>query len=311
MPKMCEDCKRKKAHYGLEADGKRRWCGACGKQHRAIRIGGRKMCEDCKRTQANYGLEADGKRRWCGACSKQHGAIHIGAQKMCEDCSSTRANYGLEAEGKRRWCGACSKQHRAIRIGAQKMCEDCSRTQASYGLEAEGKRRWCGACGKQHEAIHIGGRKMCEECGKIQCSFEPVGGGVDGSGVARFCAACADAKCAALQKVQEGLAVNHRSGSFQGYRCKGTDGKGCPQGQICWLQYRTVTSGIQLCTWCLQGSHEAAYAITPAEFARQGLGSRRSKRSRTSATVESTEGELQQPIKRRNTRRCRSNKQST
>ena len=32
MKQICEDCKSKRAHYGMLAEMKRRWCASCGKR---------------------------------------------------------------------------------------------------------------------------------------------------------------------------------------------------------------------------------------------------------------------------------------
>ena len=39
-PKTCEDCKEKRAHYGVAGERKARWCAACGEKHGAVRQGG-------------------------------------------------------------------------------------------------------------------------------------------------------------------------------------------------------------------------------------------------------------------------------
>jgi hypothetical protein len=38
MPKLCEDCEGKHASFGTQAEGKKRWCGSCGKPHGAVNI---------------------------------------------------------------------------------------------------------------------------------------------------------------------------------------------------------------------------------------------------------------------------------
>eukprot|EP01051_Picozoa_sp_SAG22_P011172 SAG22_NODE_1055_length_5789_cov_3.943234_2_plen_72_part_00 len=44
-------------------------------------------CEDCGDKQPSYGLPAEGKRRWCGGCGKQkEGAVSLKKRKKCEDC---------------------------------------------------------------------------------------------------------------------------------------------------------------------------------------------------------------------------------
>ena len=63
------------------------------------------MCEDCEAKHASFGLGAEKKRRWCGACAKAHdGAMYlVSGPKMCEDCEAKHAGFGLPAEKKRRW----------------------------------------------------------------------------------------------------------------------------------------------------------------------------------------------------------------
>ena len=53
---MCEDCQVKHASYG-EVGGKVQWCGLCAKEHGAISL--QKMCEDCGKKRAHCGLQAD------------------------------------------------------------------------------------------------------------------------------------------------------------------------------------------------------------------------------------------------------------
>ena len=63
----------------------------------------------------------EGKKRWCGACGKAKGAISLTAQSytMCESCGNKHAHFGTPEEGKKRWCGACGKAKSAISLAAQ------------------------------------------------------------------------------------------------------------------------------------------------------------------------------------------------
>ena len=118
------------------------------------------------------------------------------------------------------------------------------------------------------------------------------------------CAACSDAICAAVEAQRKRLTVKFHNSSVHGYKCRGLDGSSCPHGSLCELTYRSVVGGLQLCSWCLADAdaNMAAHAITPAEFAQQGYGSSRGKRSRTSAKMERTSVELEEPISRKRTR---------
>jgi hypothetical protein len=40
------------------------------------------MCEDCKGKHASCGTQAEGKKRWCGPCGKPHGAININTHRQ-------------------------------------------------------------------------------------------------------------------------------------------------------------------------------------------------------------------------------------
>jgi len=63
-----------------------------------------KMCEDCKEKRANYGLLNTRERKWCFTCAERYGGVRLGQQqKMCEDCNEKHANYGLKG-GKKQWC---------------------------------------------------------------------------------------------------------------------------------------------------------------------------------------------------------------
>ena len=70
-------------------------------------------------------MPEEGKRRWCGACGKAKGAISLTTKQMCESCGNKRAHFGTPEEGKRRWCGACGKAKGAISLTTQQMCEGC------------------------------------------------------------------------------------------------------------------------------------------------------------------------------------------
>jgi hypothetical protein len=59
MPKMCEDCEKKHASCGTPTEGKRRWCGPCGKAHGAINLRGHKKCEDCEKKRASFGTPTE------------------------------------------------------------------------------------------------------------------------------------------------------------------------------------------------------------------------------------------------------------
>ena len=63
-------------------------------------------------------MPEEGKRRWCGACGKAKGAISLTTKQMCESCGNKRAHFGTPEEGKKRWCGACGKAKGAISLKA-------------------------------------------------------------------------------------------------------------------------------------------------------------------------------------------------
>ena len=114
------------------------------------------MCEVCSAKRASFGIEGEGKMRWCASCGKARGAISLRpnrSQNMCEVCSVKRANFGTEGGGKKRWCAKCGKARGAISLLQQQMCEVCSVKQASFGIQGEVKKRWCGPCGKARGAI--------------------------------------------------------------------------------------------------------------------------------------------------------------
>jgi hypothetical protein len=144
--------------------------------------------------------------------------------------------------------------------------------------------------------------RMCDKCGTVQSSFELTGGVVSSGDVGRLCAACPDAICAAVEAQRKRLTVKFLNCSAHGYKCRGLDGSRCPHGSLCELTYRTV-GGRQLCSWCQADANMPEHAITPAEFAKQGYGSSRGKRSRTSAKLERTREELEEPVSRKRTRR--------
>ena len=61
----------------------------------------RKMCEDCGKKHANYGLKGLGsKRRWCGTCAKEQvgETVPIG-KNMCETCGKKHPHFGLKGLG--------------------------------------------------------------------------------------------------------------------------------------------------------------------------------------------------------------------
>ena len=35
------------------------------------------MCEDCKGKRAKYGVEADPRKRWCRTCAEDHGSLSL------------------------------------------------------------------------------------------------------------------------------------------------------------------------------------------------------------------------------------------
>jgi hypothetical protein len=68
----------------------------------------RKQCEDCGQKQATCGTVAEGKKRWCGACGRAHSAVDL-VNKKCEVCHTRSRTYGVVAEGRLRWCAPCGK----------------------------------------------------------------------------------------------------------------------------------------------------------------------------------------------------------
>jgi NADH pyrophosphatase NudC (nudix superfamily) len=96
-----------------------------------------KMCEDCREKHAISGTLAEGKKRWCGPCGKARGAVNLQVHKMCEDCGEKHASFGTPTMGKKRWCGPCGKAHSAVNLQVHKMCEDCKEKHASCGTPTE------------------------------------------------------------------------------------------------------------------------------------------------------------------------------
>ena len=76
MPRLCETCGGKQAHFGTPAERTKRWCCGCGKAHGAVYLGGT-MCETCEAKHATFGTPAERKKRWCGGCGKAHGAVNL------------------------------------------------------------------------------------------------------------------------------------------------------------------------------------------------------------------------------------------
>eukprot|EP01052_Picozoa_sp_SAG31_P036581 SAG31_NODE_4591_length_3107_cov_18.766955_1_plen_191_part_00 len=89
------------------------------------------------------------KRRWCGACAKNHvGSVNIAAAK-CEGCHLKHPSFALGVRGRRRWCSACAKDHPGAVNTAAAKCEGCGLKYPSFARVHEGKRRWCGDCAKR------------------------------------------------------------------------------------------------------------------------------------------------------------------
>ena len=66
-----------------------------------IYLGKRKMCEDCHKKSAHYGLQGNTKRRWCGPCAKRHGGVvYLGTRKMCEDLAAGQPVWHGDAIGR-------------------------------------------------------------------------------------------------------------------------------------------------------------------------------------------------------------------
>ena len=74
-----------------------------------------KMCEDCGKVHATYGMQDEKTKRWCGGCGKGHeGAMSLLLHKMCEDCSKVQPSFRLPGEKTKRWCASCGKGHGAV-----------------------------------------------------------------------------------------------------------------------------------------------------------------------------------------------------
>ena len=82
---------------------------------------GARRCEDCATKQPNFGMAAEGRARWCGACAKSHaGASNLNVRN-CEDCGLKARSYGEAFTSKgtkaksvrRRWCGSCARKSHA------------------------------------------------------------------------------------------------------------------------------------------------------------------------------------------------------
>eukprot|EP01045_Picozoa_sp_COSAG04_P014077 COSAG04_NODE_1035_length_8610_cov_7.441194_8_plen_193_part_00 len=87
--------RQKRANYGPKG-GKRQWCGPCAeKQEGETELIGANMCEDCRKKRAHYGLTDTGKPRWCAGCAEgQVGETErIDKNKMCEGCNIFRPSY--------------------------------------------------------------------------------------------------------------------------------------------------------------------------------------------------------------------------
>jgi hypothetical protein len=186
--KKCEDCKVKYRTFGLPAEGKNRWCSGCAKGHAGAVDVSHKKCEDCHLKVPTFGLPADGVARWCSGCAKgQAGVVDISHRKMCEGCQLKVPSFGLPAEGKARWCGGCAKGHAGAVNVVSKKCEGCGLTQPHFGLPAEGKKRWCSGCAKGHTGAVDGGNRKCEGCLVKRASFWLPADGKK----RRWCSGCA------------------------------------------------------------------------------------------------------------------------
>jgi hypothetical protein len=58
--------------------------------------------ELCHAPAPRYGLELEGKKRWCAGCEAVEGAVSLQMRKMCEGCGLKQPRYGLASEGKPR-----------------------------------------------------------------------------------------------------------------------------------------------------------------------------------------------------------------
>jgi hypothetical protein len=131
-----------------------------------------KRCEGCQLKQPNFGLQSEGKARWCSGCAKAHVGTEDLLSKKCEGCGLKVPNFGLPVEGKKRWCAGCAKalivpegHAGAVSMTVQKKCEDCGLKQRTFGLLADGKMRWCAGCAKGHTGSVDVKHKKCEGYG--------------------------------------------------------------------------------------------------------------------------------------------------
>ena len=53
----------------------------------------RPSCEGCGNKRAHFGTPEEGKKRWCGACGKAKGAISLTTQQMCEGCGNKHGRF--------------------------------------------------------------------------------------------------------------------------------------------------------------------------------------------------------------------------
>ena len=71
----------------------------------------------------HFGLPAEGKRRWCSGCAKGHaGAVDVNSKK-CEGCGVKAPSLGLPAEGKKRWCAGCANQIGVVGVAKRKAAD--------------------------------------------------------------------------------------------------------------------------------------------------------------------------------------------
>ena len=65
------------------------------------------ICESCGLKHAHYGLPAEGRRRWCAGCAAAggSGAVSMQIRPMCEGCGTKRQIWHQPREWKKRWCG--------------------------------------------------------------------------------------------------------------------------------------------------------------------------------------------------------------
>ena len=93
---MCEDCGKKRPHYGLTDMGKPQWCADCakGQEGETERIHKNKMCEGCKKHRPSYARPAERKVRWCVACGPNHNAIFWSLPSRTHALAQGRASAG-------------------------------------------------------------------------------------------------------------------------------------------------------------------------------------------------------------------------